>query len=110
MLIKSILTALVCVVLSSCSSVDKVSVTEVKTQQHPVWPTPITTYNFDWKVLIEGEKVYVGLEYDQSVEFRVFLEDVKRYMKESNSMICFYREDLKESRCYQQKVVDTSRK
>lgn len=74
---------------------------------HPTWPTPITTYKFDWKVIQVGDKVYVGLEYDQSVEFRVFLEDVKRYIQDSNNVICFYRESLKEMRCYQQKSVDT---
>lgn len=108
-MLKSILTALACVVLTSCASNVQTPSAVVNTQQHPVWPTPVLPYKFDWKVLLEGDKVYVGLEYDQSVEFRVFLEDVKRYMKESNSVICFYREDLKESRCYQQKSVDTNK-
>jgi hypothetical protein len=67
-------------------------------------------YNFDWKVILQDEKVYVGLEYDQSVEFRVFLEDMRRYIKESNGVICFYRDDVKEPRCYQQKVVDKPKK
>lgn len=73
---------------------------------HPTWPTPILPYTFQWKVIQVEDEVYVGLEYNQSLEFRVFLEDLKRYIKESNSLICFYREDLKESRCFTLNPVD----
>lgn len=73
---------------------------------HPSWPAPIVPYKFDWKVIQVDDKVYVGLEYDQSIEFRIFMEDIKRYIKDSNDVICFYRDSLKEVRCYQQKSVD----
>lgn len=76
---------------------------------HPSWPLPVMPYKFDWKVIVLNEtEVYVALEYDQSVEFRVFLEDIKRYIEESNGMICFYRKEIKEPKCY--KAVDTSTK
>lgn len=66
---------------------------------HPDWPAPVSPYRFDWVVIVDGEKVLVGLDYNQSLDFRVFLEDMNRYIRESNSIICSYREDLKEKRC-----------
>lgn len=92
-----------------CSCATKEKVVQSETLIHPTWPTPINPYTFNWKVIPVDDKVYVGLEYAESLEFRIFLEDVKRYVKESNSMICFYREDLKEKRCFFLKTVDTEK-
>lgn len=76
----------------------------IETIIHPDLPQPIQPYKFDWKVVVIDEKtVIVGLDYDQSLEFRLFLEDLKRYMKESNYVTCFYRKELNEPKC-QQKV------
>lgn len=67
---------------------------------HPEWPKPIQPYSFDWKVVvIDNKTAIIGLDYDQSLEFRLFLEDYKRYTKESNEIICFYRKSLNDKRC-----------
>lgn len=70
-----------------------------KTIIHPSWPTPVSPYKFDWMVVVDEDKPIVGLEYNQSVDFRLFMEDMKRYIKEQNQIICYYRPELKESRC-----------
>jgi hypothetical protein len=89
--------------LTACGTTTQI-VEAPKTINHPEWPTPVMPYKFDWKVITVDDEVYVGLEYNQSVEFRVFMEDIKRYIKESNGMICFYRTDLLEQRCF--KIVE----
>lgn len=66
---------------------------------HPVWPNSVSSYKFNWVVVVDGNNPIVGLEYNQSVEFRLFMEDMKRYIKEQNEMLCYYRDKLKESRC-----------
>lgn len=66
---------------------------------HPDWPQSIQSYQFDWTVVEVDGKIVVGLEYDDSLEFRLLLEDIKRYMKDTTAMICFYRKDLQELRC-----------
>lgn len=70
---------------------------------HPDWPHPIQAYAFDWRVVEVDGKIIVGLEYNDNLEFRLLLEDVKRYVKDTNSMICFYRGDLKELKCADKK-------
>lgn len=88
--------------LSGCMWNDKpTDATQPRTTiVHPSWPVTVQPYRFDWRVVvINDEEVLVGLSYDQSLDFRLFLEDVKRYMGESNRVICYYREELKESRC-----------
>lgn len=71
---------------------------------HPEMPAPVQPYRFDWKVVVIDDKTaIVGLGYDDSIEFRIFLEDVKRYIKETNAVLCQYREDLKEPRCVKEK-------
>lgn len=66
---------------------------------HPDWPQSIQSYQFDWTVVEVDGKIVVGLEYDDSLEFRLLLEDIKRYIKDTTAMICFYRKDLQELRC-----------
>lgn len=66
---------------------------------HPTLPNSISSYRFDWVVVVDQDKPIVGLEYNQSIDFRLFMEDMKRYIKEQNEIICYYRVDLKESRC-----------
>ena len=66
---------------------------------HPELPSPILDYNMKWHVHVIGEKVYVALGYNDSIEFRKLLEDMKRYIVESNHLLCYYRKDLKEDIC-----------
>lgn len=66
---------------------------------HPELPTPVSNYKLDWKVLVLKDDVYIALNYNDSLEMRKLLEDMKRYIKESNNIMCYYRKDLKEDFC-----------
>lgn len=66
---------------------------------HPALPTPISPYTFHWKVITLEDHVYVGLRYDESLRLKVLMEDMTRYMRDSNAVMCFYRKELNEIRC-----------
>lgn len=66
---------------------------------HPALPTPISPYTFHWKVIPLEDHVYVGLTYDESLRLKVLMEDMTRYMRDSNAVMCFYRKELNEIRC-----------
>ncbi|QFR56174.1 putative O-spanin [Serratia phage Muldoon] len=68
----------------------------------PTWPDPIASYKAEWKVFVIDGQAYVGMPFDESQEFRIWLDDVKRYVKDANGMICYYRSSLKEPRCENQ--------
>lgn len=67
---------------------------------HPRLPVPVSAYKVQWKVIPqENGKVYVALSYDDSLVMRAMLEDLMRYTRDANSVMCFYRKDLAEPRC-----------
>ena len=66
---------------------------------HPSWPDPIKTWNGKWQVKVIDGQAWVGMPFEESQEFRGWLNDVTRYTKDSNKMICYYRMDLKEPKC-----------
>lgn len=78
---------------------------------HPELPNPVQPYSFDFYVITEDnvekftdqENVFVAIEYEETLEFRQFLEDMKRFMLEANGVICYYRQDLEEQFCLNQK-------
>lgn len=72
--------------------------TEKSTVYHPPMPRQISVYNVDWKVIVIDDVPYVALTYEDSLEFRIFLEDVHRYIIESNAVLCFYNKS-DDSRC-----------
>lgn len=86
--------------LVGCASKPVLIPTEPKRIIHPELPSPVNPYKFDWRVVVIDERtVIVGLDYDDSIDFKIFLEDVKRYMKETNVILCSYRRELNEPRC-----------
>lgn len=96
-LIYALFTALI---LTGCAATPPKIVTEPKRIIHPELPAPVSDYKFDWQVVvIDDTHVVIGLEYDQSIDFKIFLEEIKRYIGESNVILCSYRKDLKEPRC-----------
>ncbi|MNO96577.1 hypothetical protein D3C76_882530 [compost metagenome] len=76
---------------------------------HPALPTPISPYTFHWKVLVQEDHVYVALTYDESLRLKVLMEDMTRYMRDSNAVMCFYRKDLNEYRCQEAPPTAASR-
>ena len=82
---------------------------------HPELPNPVQPYTFDFYVItddnvseiVKSDEVYVAIEYQETLLFRQFLEDMKRFMLEANGVICYYRETLEEEFCMnQQKYLD----
>lgn len=65
----------------------------------PSWPRQVKKVDVDWVVLENNDKAYVALSYPDSLLLRVWLEDIKRYIMDSNNMICYYRTHLKEPKC-----------
>lgn len=72
---------------------------KVPHDSHPALPDPISPYTFHWKVIPLEDHVYVGLTYDESLRLKVLMEDMTRYMRDSNAVMCFYRKELNEFRC-----------
>ena len=66
---------------------------------HPALPGPVGKYNLHWKVIPQKDFVYVALTYDESLQLKLMIEDLLRYSRESNSVMCYYRRELAESRC-----------
>lgn len=93
---KQLIAAALALALTACVSTKPA---QQQTVFHPEWPSPIQPYQFDWIVVESNGTVVVGLEYNESLEFRLMLEDLKRYVKDTNDMVCFYRKDLEELRC-----------
>lgn len=64
------------------------------------WPNPIGELASEWEVVSVNGQPYVGMPFEQfQTGFRPWLNDVKRYMKDSKSMICYYRTPLNEPKC-----------
>jgi hypothetical protein len=70
-----------------------------KEQIHPSWPEPIAQYEANWQVKVIDGKAWVGMPFEESQELRIWLNDVKRYVHDQKSVICYYRIPLKEERC-----------
>jgi len=109
---KIVLGFLLVIILSGCASQPNPP-TDVRFSQpfsHPELPNPVQPYKFDFYVVTEDNveefinqpKVFVAIEYQQTLDFRQFLEDMKRFMLEANGVICYYRVDLKEQFCENQ--------
>lgn len=74
--------------------------TLVQQKADPAWPDPIQAYKENsFKVINQDGKIWVGMSFDDSQNFRIWLNDIQRYVKDQDSMICYYRSQLKESRC-----------
>ncbi|AWD91978.1 Rz-like spanin [Enterobacteria phage vB_EcoM_IME341] len=70
-----------------------------KQQLHPSWPQPIAEHNVKWQVKVIDGKAWVGMPFEDSQEHRIWLNDVKRYVQDQKSMLCYYRSGLKEEKC-----------
>lgn len=66
---------------------------------HPSWPDSIKAYEGKWEVKVIDGKPWVGMPFDESQRYRSWMDDINRYIHDSNDVICYYRVDLKESKC-----------
>lgn len=63
------------------------------------WPDPIKEYQAEWQVReIDGQK-WVGMPFVEFQDFRIWTNDILRYVQQSNNVICYYRSPLKETKC-----------
>jgi len=96
--------------IGGCASTTPIQVTFDENISHPELPNPVQPYQFKFYVVTESnvesfvnqDKAYVAIEYQETLEFRQFLEDMKRFMLEANGVICYYRVDLQEQFCANQ--------
>lgn len=86
-----------CVMMMGCAS--KPIVEPSATISHPALPGPVGKYNLHWKVIPQKDFVYVALTYDESLQLKLMIEDLLRYSRESNTVMCSYRRELAEPRC-----------
>lgn len=93
------------ILLAVCLSLGLVGCTQAPPQVHeqvrvdPNWPDSIKAWDLKWQVKVIDGKSWVGMPYEDSQEMRVWLNDVFRYIQDSNSMICYYRIELHEPKC-----------
>ncbi|QPI13889.1 outer membrane lipoprotein Rz1 [Serratia phage 4S] len=65
----------------------------------PSWPAPIMPYQAKWEVHVINGVPFVGMPFDESQKFRIFMDDTVRYVKDANDVICYYRSHLEEPKC-----------
>lgn len=82
--------------LTGCTSV--VPAPQEVPKIHPQWPAPVQSLDVKWKV-INKDGPQVALSYKESQGLRIWLEDVKRYLQQMKTMVCYYRVDLNEPKC-----------
>lgn len=84
--------------LSGCAS-KPVVLEQPDTFVHPDWPTPVQPVHIKWNAIAseDGQDVRVQMSLDDSIELRIFLEDIRRYVADMNDTLCFYRPD--DERC-----------
>ncbi len=73
---------------------------------HPDMPSPVEAFKPNWMVITKEtieEKpdnfVAQGLEWDQGQDYRIWLEDVVRYIEQLQNVACSYRGELDEKLC-----------
>lgn len=89
--------------LVGCSQVNNVQVKPSDLSADPSWPSPVKPVKVNWVVTNIENTPYVGLTYKDSLDLRIWLEDIKRYIVDVNNMVCYYRTPLKEERCFESK-------
>ena len=75
---------------------------------HPTWPDQIRPWTGKWQVKVIDGQAWVGMPFEESQNFRGWLNDVMRYVKDANGTICYYRHDLKEPKCGPANRIDSS--
>lgn len=68
-------------------------------KMHPSWPDPIKSYEGKWEVKVIDGKAWVGMPFEDSQKYRSWMDDIHRYIQDSNGVICYYRSELKEPKC-----------
>lgn len=68
-------------------------------KMHPTWPDQIKAYEGKWQVKVIDGTPWVGMPFDESQKYRSWMDDISRYVQDSNDVICYYRSELQEQKC-----------
>lgn len=84
--------------ITGCQSTIQTEYVE-KPVYHPNRPIPVQTYVPKWEVIIINDQPLIGMTYDESINYRLWLERILAYLSKQNEIICSYRKELKEIEC-----------
>ena len=87
-----------CMSFLSCSILKGESEQELL-NNHPTQPRPVMLYSPEWSIVESQGIFYVGMGYNEFIDFMKYQEDLARYIKQSMVTMCYYRRDLKEEGC-----------
>lgn len=63
-----------------------------KITYHPPMPRPLSYCDVKWRVLIVDNQPYVGLSYEDNINFAICAKDMERYLSEMQMVLCHYRQ------------------
>lgn len=92
--------------LTGCSTTQPVYVPTEKVVYHPPRPAPVRAHNPNWVVITDktihkypSGSVFIALEYNDSIAYREWLEEVNHFIDKQQHVLCIYRADMKEALC-----------
>lgn len=96
---KLIQTLLISVILIGCTTTTTVVEVDKPLVAHPSLPTPVKPRVVNMKAMNYEGVPLVIMSVKDSQNLRVFNEDMLRYIKNINSIVCGYRRELNEDFC-----------
>ena len=97
------------ILLTSCSFLKPKTVIEDLGTFHPARPVPISMISPEWKlvtptthnsIIKQGDAYsYMCLTWEDYLVLGQNMQSIKKYLKDDNALLCYYRKDLKEVEC-----------
>lgn len=66
---------------------------------HPERPMPVNSPVVSFRVHTVGDGQEVSVSKDDALELGKYLIDIRRYIEQNNTVLCFYRKELVEPQC-----------
>lgn len=66
---------------------------------HPSLPEPVVPRKVKFEVVSEGDQSYVRMDLNNYKRLGIYMEDMLRYIRNTNGVVCHYRHDLNEDFC-----------
>lgn len=77
---------------------------------HVSWPSPLEKCEYKFSFKAQDDKPVVVLPYSEWVKLTSCREREVNYILNLSSMVCYYRTDLKETRCLNKETINDSEK
>ena len=61
---------------------------------------PVEPPAVQFMILNVGDKVYVGLTWEDYLALAEFMTDINEFLESENILLCHYREEMNEPRCH----------